>query len=464
MTVITRFAPSPTGFLHIGGARTALFNWLFARHHAGKFYLRIEDTDRKRSTKQAIKAITDGLQWLGLSWDGDEIYQSENQERHVKIAKILLDQDLAYPCYCSPNELAEMREQARAKGLQPRYDGRWRDRDPAEAPPGVKPSIRFKAPKDGATVIHDSVQGCVEVDNQQLDDMIILRADGTPTYMLSVVVDDHDMGVTNVIRGDDHLTNAFRQTQLYRALGWDEPTFAHVPLIHGSDGTKMSKRHGSLAINAYQEMGFLPSALRNYLLRLGWSHGDEEIIDTDKAIEWFDLQDVGRAPSRFDYNKLESLNGHYLRELKDDQAVDLIEPALSDRLRHKLTEEQRNRLHAGIAGLKPRAKTLVQLAENSFFYIAPRPINIESKAAEFLDDNAKAYLLELANELQDVTDWNKENIENLIREFANSRTLKLGLVAQPLRASLTGMTVSPSIFEVMVALGRFETLARLRDL
>ena len=294
--------------------------------------------------------------------------------------------------------------------------------------------------------------------------MIILRADGTPTYMLSVVVDDHDMGVTNVIRGDDHLTNAFRQTQLYRALGWDEPTFAHVPLIHGSDGTKMSKRHGSLAINAYQEMGFLPSALRNYLLRLGWSHGDEEIIDTDKAIEWFDLQGVGRAPSRFDYNKLESLNGHYLRELKDDQAVDLIEPDLSDRLRHKLTEEQRNRLHAGIAGLKPRAKTLVQLAENSFFYIAPRPINIESKAAKFLDDNAKAYLLELANELQDVTDWNKENIENLIREFANSRTLKLGLVAQPLRASLTGMTVSPSIFEVMVALGRFETLARLRDL
>ena len=464
MTVITRFAPSPTGFLHIGGARTALFNWLFAHHHSGKFYLRIEDTDRKRSTKQAIKAITAGLQWLDLNWDGDPIHQSENQERHVKIAKSLLEKNLAYPCYCSPDELAEMRAQARTKGLQPRYDGRWRDRDPAEAPPGVKPSIRFKAPKDGATVIHDSVQGCVEVNNQQLDDMIIVRADGTPTYMLSVVVDDHDMGVTNVIRGDDHLTNAFRQTQLYRALGWDEPTFAHVPLIHGSDGTKMSKRHGSLAVNAYQEMGFLPSALRNYLLRLGWSHGDEEIISTDKAIEWFDLQGVGRAPSRFDYNKLENLNGYYLRGLEDDQAVGLIEPALSERLRHKLTDEQRNRLHAGIAGLKPRAKTLVQLAENSFFYIAPRPIKIEPKAAKFLDDNVKAYLLELANELQDVTDWNKENIENLIRNFAASRTLKLGLVAQPLRASLTGMTVSPSIFEVMVALGRSETLARLRDL
>ena len=464
MTVITRFAPSPTGFLHIGGARTALFNWLFAHHHAGKFFLRIEDTDRKRSTKQAIKAITDGLQWLDLNWDGAPIHQSENQERHVKIAKSLLEKNLAYPCYCSPDELAEMRAQARTKGLQPRYDGRWRDRDPAEAPPGIEPSIRFKAPKDGATVIHDSVQGCVEVNNQQLDDMIIVRADGTPTYMLSVVVDDHDMGVTNVIRGDDHLTNAFRQTQLYRALGWDEPTFAHVPLIHGSDGTKMSKRHGSLAVNAYQEMGFLPSALRNYLLRLGWSHGDEEIISTDKAIEWFDLQGVGRAPSRFDYNKLESLNGHYLRGLEDDQAVGLIEPALSERLGHKLTDEQRNRLHAGIAGLKPRAKTLVQLAENSFFYIAPRPIKIEPKAAKFLDDNVKAYLLELANELQDVTDWNKENIENLVRNFADSRTLKLGLVAQPLRASLTGMTVSPSIFEVMVALGRFETLARLRDL
>ena len=464
MTVITRFAPSPTGSLHIGGARTALFNWLFSRHHPGTFLLRIEDTDRKRSTKQAIQAITDGLKWLELIWDGQEIFQSENQQRHVKVAKTLLDQDLAYPCYCLPNELTEMREQAKAKGHQPRYDGRWRDRDPKDAPPNVKPSIRFKAPTEGTTVIHDRVQGDVEVQNQQLDDMIILRADGTPTYMLSVVVDDHDMGVTDVIRGDDHLTNAFRQIQLYRALGWDEPRFAHVPLIHGSDGSKMSKRHGSLAINAYQEMGFLPAAIRNYLLRLGWSHGDEEIISMEKATEWFDLRNVGRGPSRFDIEKLESLNAHYLRELDNSSAVELIEPTLSNRLGCELSKEKKTRLNAGMAALKPRSKTLVELAENSFFYIAPRPIKIEDKAGKILDQNSRTHLLDIASELQSVNDWTSENLENLIRNFANSRTLKLGQIAQPLRASLTGTTVSPGIFEVMETLGQIETIGRIHDL
>mgnify|MGYP001173454516 CR=1 FL=1 len=464
MTVITRFAPSPTGFLHIGGARTALFNWLFSRHHEGTFLLRIEDTDRKRSTKQAIQAITDGLKWLELNWDGQAIFQSDNRQRHVKIAQTLLEQDRAYLCYCLPDELNEMREQAKAEGRQPRYDGRWRDRNPNDAPPDVKPSIRFKAPTDGTTVIHDRVQGHVEVKSQQLDDMIILRADGTPTYMLSVVVDDHDMGVTDVIRGDDHLTNAFRQIQLYRALGWQEPRFAHVPLIHGSDGSKMSKRHGSLAINAYQEMGFLSSAIKNYLLRLGWSHGDDEIISMDQAIDWFDLPDVGRGPSRFDIGKLENLNAHYLRELGDSKAVDLIEPTLSNRLGHELSEEQRRRLNTGITALKPRAKTLTQLAENSFFYIAPRPIKIEEKAGKLLNENNRAHLLDIASELTQISDWNAKNLESSIRDFAKSKTLKLGQIAQPLRASLTGAITSPGIFEVMETLGRTETIARLRDL
>ena len=464
MTVITRFAPSPTGFLHIGGARTALFNWLYSRHHNGTFLLRIEDTDTKRSTETAIQAITDGLEWLELPWDGQEIFQSDNRERHVKIARTLLEQDRAYLCYCLPNELNEMREQARAAGRQPRYDGRWRDRDPSDAPPNVKPSIRFKAPTTGTTVVHDRVQGPVEVENQQLDDMIILRADGTPTYMLSVVVDDHDMGITDVIRGDDHLTNTFRQVQLYRALAWQEPKFAHVPLIHGSDGSKMSKRHGSLAINAYQEMGFLPSAIKNYLLRLGWSHGDDEIISMEQAIKWFDLTDVGRGPSRFDIDKLESLNGHYLRELEDSKAVDLIEPTLANRLGHELNKEQKTRLTTGVPALKPRAKTLAQLAKNSFFFIAPRPIKVEDKAAKLLNDNSKAHLVEIACELTKIHDWTAENLETFIRDFTGSRTLKLGQIAQPLRAALTGTTASPGIFEVMETLGQIETIARLHDL
>ncbi len=464
MTVITRFAPSPTGFLHIGGARTALFNWLFAYHHRGKFCLRIEDTDTKRSTSDAIKEIVDGLQWLGLSWHGEAIYQSKNRARHIKIVEILLERNLAYRCYCTPDELIEMRQKARSSGLQPRYDGRWRDRDLTEAPTNIRPAIRFKAPRDGSTVINDQVQGKVTVDNEQLDDMVILRADGTPTYMLAAVVDDHDMGITHVIRGDDHLTNAFRQFQLYRALEWNEPTFAHIPLIHGPDGTKMSKRHGSLGIGTYREMGFLPTAILNYLLRLGWSHGNEEIITTDKAIAWFDFSGIGRAPSRFDLTKLESLNGHYLRELKDEEAVTLIEPILLPKVGQKLTKQQRDRLSVGIGALKLRARTLLELAESSFFYIAPRPIKISSKGEKHLNENTKQLLYELTQKLRGLDGWHSESIENLIREFASSRELKLNLVAQPLRVSLTGTTVSPSIFEVMVVLGRSETLSRLGDL
>src|SRR5581483_5736706 len=364
------FAPSPTGFLHIGGARTALFNWLFAKHHGGKFRLRIEDTDRARSTREAVDAIIDGMRWLELDWDGEIVFQAERATRHAEIARQLLASGNAYYCYCTPTELEAMREKARAEGRSVRYDGTWRDRDPKTAPPGVPPVIRLKAPQTGETVIEDRVQGRVTVANEQLDDLIILRADGTPTYNLSVVVDDHDMEISHVIRGDDHLTNAFRQTQIYRALDWPVPEFAHVPLIHGPDGTKLSKRHGALGVEAYREMGYLPETLRNYLLRLGWSHGDDEIISTEQAIAWFDIDGVGRAAARFDFAKLDSLNGHYIRSTSDERLVELVAPRIEHLLGRSLDGAARARLQAGMAGLKPRAKTLVQLAQSARFYVA----------------------------------------------------------------------------------------------
>src|SRR5215467_4169438 len=362
MTVV-RFAPSPTGFLHIGGARTALFNWLYARHHAGKFLLRIEDTDRLRSTPEAVAAIIDGLDWLGLAWDGEVVHQFARATRHAEVARQLLAAGRAYYCYCTPAELEAMREKARAEKRSVRYDGTWRDRDPSEAPPGVAPAIRLKAPKHGSTTIHDRVQGDVTVANTELDDLIILRADGTPTYNLSVVVDDHDMGITHVIRGDDHLNNAFRQKQIYDALGWTVPEFAHVPMILGGNGAKLSKRHGALGIEAYREMGYLPEALRNYLLRLGWGHGDAEIISTEQAIAWFDIDAVGQAPARFDFVKLANLNGHYIREAADSRLGELVTPRLEIALGRALDGGERARLVAAMPGLKARAKTLVELAE-----------------------------------------------------------------------------------------------------
>src|SRR5579875_2192380 len=377
MTVTVRFAPSPTGFLHIGGARTALFNWLFARHHRGVFRLRIEDTDRLRSTPEAIDAIIDGLEWLGLDWDGEVVYQFARAERHAAVARQLLGQGRAYYCFCTPAELAAMREKARAEKRSVRYDGTWRDRDPAQAPPGVAPAIRLKAPQTGATTIHDHVQGEVTVANSELDALIILRADGTPTYNLSVVVDDHDMGITHVIRGDDHLNNAFRQTQIYRALDWPVPEFAHVPLIHGPDGAKLSKRHGALGVNAYREMGYLPEALRNYLLRLGWAHGDDEIIPTEKAIEWFDLDAIGSSPARFDFVKLANLNGRYLREADDKRLATLTAERLERALERPLDAAERDRLERAMPGLKPRAKTLVELADNARFYVERRPLRLD---------------------------------------------------------------------------------------
>ena len=464
MTVVTRFAPSPTGFLHVGGARTALFNWLYARHFGGTYRLRIEDTDRARSTKEAIDAILNGLAWLGLDHDGEVVYQSRNAERHAAVARALLDAGRAYHCYCSPEELAEMREKARAEGRPLRYDGRWRDRKPSDAPPGIAPAVRLKAPQSGETVITDLVQGEVRVSHDQLDDMVLLRADGTPTYMLSAVVDDRDMGITHVIRGDDHLTNAFRQAQLYLACDWPMPQFAHIPLIHGPDGTKLSKRHGALSVEAYRDMGFLPEALRNYLLRLGWSHGDAEIISTQEAVSWFGLEAVGRSAARFDLARLTNLNGHYIRASDNAVLAGLAAPFAARLLGRELSGEQRRRLETGMPGLKQRANTLVELAESGLFYVRERPIPIEEKAAKLLEAPAREVLARLRTRLAAHEHWSEAGLEAEIRAFAAAESLGLGQVAQPLRSALTGLKVSPGIFEVMATLGRDETLGRLDDI
>jgi glutamyl-tRNA synthetase len=463
MTVVTRFAPSPTGFLHIGGARTALFNWLFARRHGGRFLLRIEDTDRARSTEEAVQAIISGLTWLELSWDGEPASQFARRDHHVAAARRLLQAGKAYHCYSTPEELAEMRESARREGRPPRYDGRWRDRDPAEAPPGVPPVVRFRAPQEGVTEIADRVQGTVTVRNDQLDDMVLLRADGTPTYMLSVVVDDRDMGITHVIRGDDHLTNAFRQVQLYRALGAEPPAFAHIPLIHGADGAKLSKRHGALGVDAYRAMGILPAAMRNYLLRLGWGYGDEEIIGTAQAIEWFDLDGVGRSAARFDMTRLTNLNGHYMRHTPDAELVERVAPRLEALCGRPLEAVDHDRLLRGMDGLKQRARTLNELADNALFYVAERPLTPDAAAAKLLDEEARARLARLGPVLAGVDPWEEAAIEAAVRSFAEAEGVKLGRVAQPLRAALTGAATSPGIFEVAVVLGREETLARLAD-
>jgi glutamyl-tRNA synthetase len=463
MTVVTRFAPSPTGYLHIGGARTALFNWLFARHHGGKYLLRIEDTDRARSTAPAIDAILDGLSWLGLPWDGEIIYQFARAARHAEVAQQMLAMGKAYHCYASPKELEEMREAQRRAGVPMRYDGRWRDRKPEDAPPGVAPVVRLKPPQSGQTVIQDAVQGEVKVENAQLDDMILLRADGTPTYMLAVVVDDHDMDVTHVIRGDDHLNNAFRQLQIIRAMGWPEPVYAHIPLIHGPDGAKLSKRHGALGVDAYRDMGFLPAALRNYLLRLGWGHGDDEIISTEQAIEWFDLSGVGRSAARFDLAKLTNLNAHYLRETPDAELLARVLPQLEARLGGKIDPVGQERLTRGLNGVKQRSRTLVELLDNLLFYArSGAPPITDDKARAQLTPEAKALLARLAAALEaEAANWSEKQVEDAIRRFAEAAGVKLGQVAQPLRVALSGSTVSPGIFEVLAILGPAETKARL---
>jgi glutamyl-tRNA synthetase len=454
--VVTRFAPSPTGYLHIGGARTALFNWLYARHHGGKFLLRIEDTDRARSTSDAIDAILDGMNWLGLDWDGHEYYQSQFWARHAEIAHRLLERGAAYRCYMTQEELAEQRERAKAERKPFRISSPWRDIGEEQ---GQKPYvIRLKAPREGETVIDDQVQGRVTVQNAELDDFILLRSDGTPTYMLAVVVDDHDMGVTHVIRGDDHLNNAFRQLAIIRSMGWPEPTYAHVPLIHGPDGAKLSKRHGAMGVDAYRdELGLLPEAVDNYLLRLGWGHGDDEIISREQAIEWFDLPQVGKSPSRFDFKKLENLNGHYIREADDERLAGLVAPRLD------LSEEQKLLLLKAMPELKARAHTLVQLAEGARFLFARRPLDIDDAAAALLTPDARTMLHSAFRKLSALANWDAPALEAAIREVAEGSGVKLGKLAQPLRAALAGRTTSPGIFEVLALLGRDESLARIAD-
>ena len=457
MSVIVRFAPSPTGFLHIGGARTALFNWLFARHHGGKFLLRIEDTDRARSTEAAVEAIYDGLRWLGLDWDGDAVSQFTRMDRHAAAANALVAEGKAYYCYASIEELEAMREAQKAAGKPMRYDGRWRDRDPADAPPGVRPVLRLKAPVEGETSFTDLVRGEATVANAQMDDMVLLRADGTPTYMLSVVIDDHDFAITHIIRGDDHFTNTFRQIQLYNAFGWTPPAFAHVPMILGPDGAKLSKRHGAPAVDAYRDMGYLPEAMRNYLLRLGWGHGDDEIIGTAQAMEWFDVGGIGSSPARFDFTKLGNLNAHYIREANDERLLDLIHPRLAE-THGPFDETALDRLRRGMAGLKGRAKTIGELADAAGFYVGrPAP---DDKAAAMLRESPDIRA-RLSAILARLDPFSASAIEEAARGIAEADGIKLGAVAQPLRAALTGSTVSPPIFEAAEILGRDETLSRL---
>jgi glutamyl-tRNA synthetase len=467
-SVVTRFAPSPTGFLHIGGARTALFNWLYARGRGGKMLLRIEDTDRERSTKEAIDAILDGLKWLELNWDDDVIYQFSRAARHREVAEQLLASGRAYRCYATPEELAAMREKARAEGRTRLYDGMWRDRDPSETPSGIKPTIRLRAPLTGETVIEDQVQGRVVWQNENLDDLVLLRGDGTPTYMLAVVVDDHDMAVTHIIRGDDHLINAARQKQIYDALGWAVPSMAHIPLIHGPDGSKLSKRHGALGVDAYRAMGYLPAALRNYLVRLGWSHGDQEIFSAEEMIKAFDLSGVGRSAARFDFAKLENLNGHYIRHADDQSLVTMFEGVLDyvpngATVKPKLNDVTRAQLLAAMPSLKERAKTLIELIDGAHFIFADRPLAIEPKAQALLTSETRQLIGRLRDALETVDQWNAQTTEAAMRAFAEANGLKLGAVAQPLRVALTGRTTSPGIFEVLAVLGRQECLARLAD-
>ena len=464
--VVTRFAPSPTGYLHIGSARTALFSWAYARNMQGRFLLRIEDTDRERSTDDAVQAIYDGLSWLGLKWDGEPTLQFSRAARHAEIARELLARGQAYYCYCSPEELAEMRETARAKGLPPRYNGMWRDRDPSEAPKGVAPVIRIKAPLTGEIVVHDHVQGEVVFKTENLDDFIILRSDGTPTYMLAVVVDDHDMGVTHIIRGDDHLTNAARQIIIYNGMGWEVPEMAHIPLIHGPDGAKLSKRHGALGVGAYRRMGYLPEAMINYLARLGWSHGDDELFSVDQMIDWFSLEGLNKGAARFDFVKLENVNGHYIRAAKPDYLyqvmIDTAREIGRDADYAGLTANKDTVL-AALPELQPRAKTVLELIDLAQFIYAVRPIQVDSAATEQLTADARSMLAGAKTVLDGLSDWSVPAIDGAIRAFSESRGLKLGKVAQPLRAALTGRTVSPGIFEVMVLIGKDESLARIGD-
>ena len=463
MDVVTRFAPSPTGFLHIGGGRTALFNWLFAKKHNGKFRLRIEDTDFKRSTQEAKLKIIEGLKWLNLTWDEEIIYQSDKLSRHAEIGLKLLESGNAYKCYCTNDELKSMREEAIRKKLPPQYNGLWRDRDPSKAPKDIKPVIRIKNPQSGTAVLNDKIQGKIEINNSELDDFIIIRSDGTPTYMLSVTVDDYDMNISHVIRGVDHLTNTLRQQHIYNALDWKAPIHAHIPLIHGTDGAKLSKRHGALGIESYKERGFLIEAMLNYLMRLGWSHGDEEIISIEKAINWFELEAIGKSPAKFDLDKLNSLNSHYINLLSDTQIIDLISTNFKKN-GNLLTENKLSILRRGIKGLKERARTTIELINMSSFYIDDEPIQMDEKSKTVLTQENCKLVLDYSNCIKNIDLWNIENIEKNIKTFCSNNKINLGKLAQPLRATLTGKSVSPGLYEVIMALGKEKVLERINIL
>lgn len=459
--VVTRFAPSPTGYLHIGGARTALFNWLFARHSGGRFLLRIEDTDRARSTPEATAAIFEGLKWLGLDWDGDAISQFERAGRHAEVAHEMMERGTAYRCYATVEEIEAFREKAKAEGRPPLFLSPWRDADPATWPdaPYV---VRLRAPREGETVVDDVVQGEVTWRNETLDDLILLRSDGTPTYMLAVVVDDHDMGVTHVIRGDDHLTNTARQTLIYRAMDWATPRFAHIPLIHGPDGKKLSKRHGALGVEAYRDMGFLSEAMRNYLARLGWSHADAEFFTTEQAISWFDLSHLGKAPARFDFAKLENLSGQHIRAADDAALLSEIEVFLAAQKKPPLTDDRRRKMLRAMPGVKERAKTIPQLLEMARFILEDRPFGRDAAADRVLGSVPPGLFDRLTSRLHNAS-WTTNGLEAAVRDFAEAEGLALGKVAQPIRVALTGRTISPGVFDMMEILGPEETLARLGD-
>ena len=457
--VVTRFAPSPTGYLHIGGARTALFNWLFARHHGGKFMLRIEDTDRARSTPEATEAIFAGMRWLGLDWDGDAISQFEQVPRHQEAVQQMLDAGTAYKCYATKDEIEAFRELARAERRSPIFQSPWRDAEETSELPFV---VRLKAPKTGETVVDDQVQGRITIKNDTMDDLVLLRSDGTPTYMLAVVVDDHDMGVTHVIRGDDHLTNAARQTSISEALGWEVPIFAHIPLIHGADGKKLSKRHGALGVEEYRDMGYLAEAMRNYLARLGWSHGNDEFFSTKQAIEWFGLKSIGKSPARFDFKKLENLSGQHIRAAENAVLFAEIEAYVAAQNGQPFTDEQKTLFVENLSILKERAKIIPELIDMAYFFLGSRPFTPDAKASQILDTVSRGMLNRLTSRLRNAT-WTQENLEAEIRDFAEGEDLKLGKVAQPLRAALTGRGVSPSVFDMMVILGKEESLSRLED-
>ena len=459
--IVTRFAPSPTGFLHIGGARTALFNWLYARGRGGRFLLRIEDTDRARSTPEATAAILDGLRWLGLEWDGEATSQAARAERHAEVARAMLEAGTAYKCFASPDQIEVARTEARDAGRPTLFESPWREADPTTHPdaPFV---IRLKAPRDGETVIEDAVQGRVAFRNDHLDDMVLLRADGSPTYMHAVVVDDHDMDVTHVIRGDDHLNNAARQTLVYRALGWDVPVFAHIPLIHGPDGKKLSKRHGALGIDEYRRMGYPPAALRNYLARLGWSHGDAEFFTDTDALAWFDLPGINRAPARLDFRKLDHLSGQHLATAPDAAVLHDLDAWLAATGAPPLDRDARDGLSRALPCLRERARNLPELLEKAYFVLAQRPLEPDEKAAQALDDVSRGILNELTPRLRNAK-WQREDLEAEVKAVAEHHGMGLGKLAQPLRAALAGRTVSPSVFDMMLVIGRDETLARITD-